>query len=536
MVKRLKLPIEGVSYNKPSNVIEELKQYIREALTEQRKDIQNPIYSAIFFDKEEVLKKYKPVHPNVYSHHSTIEFRPQDISDLPIGKKMDVKVVGRITTDKVDTLIVSNPLSKNKYPHITLSTADGVKPFESNSEIENNKKKVKRVNDTLQGVVGVFDGKEDITEALKLDAPHKIIEPENLQDYITRVKKKEKTTVDKRNRPIVHASNVKAILKSNKRDENGNPIDVWDLEDLKQQIMRRPGGFLGKNTKMKKSDTVLGKNVKIQKTSGNFERVFDITLPALKGIVIDEETGDFVEVTTCPSAGTCKLFCYARKGGYIQFPASSMSASRYLNFLLNDPVEFSKSLNADIKANKRRADKKGDDLIVRWHDAGDFFSDDYLQLAYKIAEDNPDVLFYAYTKSSDIVLNKRPKNFIMNFSDGAHRRDLDKVKDSTDKGNKVKQALVVPKDLFDDLISKEGRKKVKDEKGRVQFKDNASLNLFKDRLSKEYKVDKKSIITYDQMLSKPEKGELRWNVIIPPGEGDKAAYRKDVNISFLLIH
>jgi hypothetical protein len=38
------------------------------------------------------------------------------------------------------------------------------------------------------------------------------------------------------------------------------------------------------------------------------------------------------------------------------------------------------------------------------------------------------------------------------------------------------------------------------------------------------------------MLKKKEVDRLKWNVIIPPGEGDTAAYRKDVNISFLLIH
>ena len=52
---------------------------------------------------------------------------------------------------------------KNKFPHITLSTAEGVKPFESNSEIENNQDKIKPLNTTIIGIVGVFDGKNKIT-------------------------------------------------------------------------------------------------------------------------------------------------------------------------------------------------------------------------------------------------------------------------------------------------------------------------------------------------------------------------------------
>jgi hypothetical protein len=128
--------------------------------------INNPVYSAVFFNTNEVTSKYKQVHPNLFSHHSTIEFKPSDLTQLPIGQSKDIKIVGRLTTDKVDVLIIDNPLSKNKFPHITLSTEEGVKPFESNSEIENNQDKIVKLNDTIQGTVGVFDGKNEITSSL----------------------------------------------------------------------------------------------------------------------------------------------------------------------------------------------------------------------------------------------------------------------------------------------------------------------------------------------------------------------------------
>lgn len=124
----------------------------------------NPVYSAVFFDTNELVSKYPQVHKNLYSHHSTIEFKPADISNLPIGNKMNIKIKGRLTTDKVDVLVVDNPLSKNKFPHITLSTAKGVKPFESNLEIEKNQDKIQPLNDSIKGIVGYFDGITEVTE------------------------------------------------------------------------------------------------------------------------------------------------------------------------------------------------------------------------------------------------------------------------------------------------------------------------------------------------------------------------------------
>lgn len=121
------------------------------------------VYTAVFVDVEDMVNKYGQVHPNLYSHHSTIEFKPSDITGLPLGSVTPLKVIGRLTTDKVDVLLVDNPMSKNKYPHITLSTAEGVKPFESNSEIENNLDKVQPVSDTLDGVIGYHNG---ITEVI----------------------------------------------------------------------------------------------------------------------------------------------------------------------------------------------------------------------------------------------------------------------------------------------------------------------------------------------------------------------------------
>lgn len=361
-----------------------------------------------------------------------------------------------------------------------------------------------------------------VSEALKLDAPHKVLSTQDMQDYANRIKTGTKTKQDKFG-AIIHGSNLKAITKSDAEDKEGNPTDIWDLDDLANQIKTRPRAILGTNAKMSKSAT-------------EGEIVYDLTLPALKGIVVDEETGDFVQITTCPAAGACQIFCYARKGGYVMFPASSMSAAQALNFLVNDPVGYTKVLNSEIKSIKQKTDAKGIQLVVRWHDAGDFFSKDYLDLAFKVAEANPEVKFYAYTKVADVATGAKPDNFIINFSSGAKSGETKKIEIHKAAGNVVKQGVTVPKDMFFDLIARKGNSLIKDAKGRTQFKDDDALNQFKQRLAKEYNVPLDSIITYDQMLDTPVGDKPQWNVIVQPGAGDRAANRKDVIDSYLMFH
>jgi hypothetical protein len=124
---------------------------------------ENVVYTAIFFNTDQVVDTFGQVHPNLYSHHSTIAFKPESIEGLPVGEDRSITVVGRLTNDKVDALVVENPLSKNKIPHITLSTADGVRPFESNTELENNQDKIEPLNIVLTGVVGYFNGDREVT-------------------------------------------------------------------------------------------------------------------------------------------------------------------------------------------------------------------------------------------------------------------------------------------------------------------------------------------------------------------------------------
>ena len=108
------------------------------------------IYTGFFVNQEEVLEKF-PVdtekYPNVFAHHCTSIFKPTDeevtefkntYSEILQSSEEEtmIEVIGRVQTDKVDALLIGCGIySNNKYRHITLATAEGVKPFESNAEI-----------------------------------------------------------------------------------------------------------------------------------------------------------------------------------------------------------------------------------------------------------------------------------------------------------------------------------------------------------------------------------------------------------------
>lgn len=394
---------------------------------------------------------------------------------------------------------------------ITAYVRRGLKPMKVNE--------VTQSATTLGGfkVKPLTIGQQQQVDELKLDAPQRRMSRDELQAYADRIKTGTKTKQDKF-MPIIHGSNIRGIVKDDGTTE-------WDLDDLARQITTRPTQLLGTNAKMGKS-------------KGEGEITYDLTLPALSGIVVDEDNGDFVEITTCPKAGECQLFCYARKGGYVMFPAASMSAAQALNFLVNDPQGYMSMVDSEVTKIKGKTGKVGVKLVVRWHDAGDFFSKEYLDLAYDIARKHPDVDFYAYTKVADVATGDKPKNFLINFSSGAKRSEQKKIELYKQAGNVSKEGVTVPKPLFRDLfVTDKKGKYVKDEKGRTQVRDQAAWDRFRNSLAQTYKIDPNSIITYDQFLEMPKGDEPRWNVVIfPSGHGDRAANRRDVINSFLLFH
>jgi len=347
------------------------------------------------------------------------------------------------------------------------------------------------------------------------DVSKKCLNPSELANYLNKVidnsqKKsadKEKIGLDK---PIIHAKAIPF-------DEEGE----LDINEFISKITAMPNEILSVNKKMEKSNDDGTYNV-------------NIGIPALRGLVYDIDEQKFYIVNTCPGAGSCAMVCYARRGSYIQYPGVFLKQTKVLNLLLNYPDRFEKILIRELETTLlKNPDKQ---VNFRWNDAGDFFATKYYEIAVRITntllKDGYNIKSYAYTKMGEIV-NLGDPNFLINFSNDANKRETEKVKDI----DNAKQAVIVPKELFDDLFMKEKGSYAVDSKGKPVFKDEDGVNTLKTRLANEYKVDVKTILTYDELLRTPVGNEKQYNVVVmPKGDGDVGAQRSDVKMSFLCFH
>lgn len=376
-----------------------------------------------------------------------------------------------------------------------------------------------------------------IPEATKLPADQREFGGQEFQDYMSRIagtpdidkktgqvkldkKGKEKyvsgkTKQDKYRMPYIHRSSVIKYYNEAGKQYSEEAI----LDALKQ----RPKKLLKQNEKMKHSN-------------GELEQFFNVGFAALTGIAVDESTNKLIIVNTCPGAGSCKVDCFAMKGGKVQFEAAWLSDGRILTYLLNDPEGFFSQLSSEIAKEEKLGDKGGYEVTIRWHDAGDFFSPEYFDLAMKMARKHPDVKFYAYTKISDAAMADKPGNFLINWSEGAHTSQEKNVKKSDPRLMKTKNSRIVPTDAFDDLLVKDSKGNlVKGSEGQWQIQSD-KLPELKQRLSKLYNISRSSILTYDEYLNKPKIANMKYNVIVAPGEGDISANDKDVISTLLLRH
>lgn len=376
-----------------------------------------------------------------------------------------------------------------------------------------------------------------VKEATKLPASARDLKGQELTDYFDRIRGTETGKVDKKGNakyvsgktktdryklPYVHRSSVISYY-----SEEGKKYDV---DAIKAAIQQRPKSLLKQNEKMKHSN-------------GEFEQFFNIGFAALVGLAMDETTGELIVVNTCPGAGACKVDCFAMKGGKIQFAGPWLSDARILTYLLNDPDGFKAQLMSEIKAEYDEGvagDKKfpnGWSVTVRWHDAGDFFSPEYMDLAFDIARAFPGVKFYAYTKMASAALADKPDNFIINWSEGANTAQEKQVKAQDPALEKTKNSRIVPEKLFYDLLKKDAKGNLeKTPGGAWQPADAAALKELKQRLAKAYSLSAHSILSYDEWMSKNHENGMKWNVIVAPGEGDVSANSHDVLSTLLLRH
>ncbi len=94
-------------------------------------------YTAQFVQNiQDLINKFPPKHKKVFGHHSTIAYKPANLDGIEVGKESLIKIIGRVSDEQGDALLVENPKSNKKHPHITLSCADGVPEVYSDELIE----------------------------------------------------------------------------------------------------------------------------------------------------------------------------------------------------------------------------------------------------------------------------------------------------------------------------------------------------------------------------------------------------------------
>jgi hypothetical protein len=162
---------------------------------------------------------------------------------------------------------------------------------------------------------------------------------------------------------------------------------------------------------------LLTQNSKLKKTSKlTGLRVFNFGIPAYKSA-----SGKL----TCPFAGECVKFCYAKKGAYIWGNVKPAFEKRY---------ELTKTDDFVNEMNKEIAKKKPD--YVRVHDSGDYYSKAYLDKWIEIAIHNPQVRFYSYTNSVEMLKSvELPDNYDVIFSDSGKQKD--KINTKVDRHTRI---------------------------------------------------------------------------------------------------
>ena len=155
-------------------------------------------------------------------------------------------------------------------------------------------------------------------------------------------------------------------------------------------------------------------------------RIYNWSLPALAGRLPDGRN-----VRVCPSAGVCASVCYARNGTFL-WPVVKARHTENLRLVLDEPDRWQQEMLAEL------AKPRFDGAWVRLHDAGDFFSRDYLARWLEIMRARPQTRFYCYTKEvglfRELVEPDPPANFWWVYSFGGQQdsmldKELDRVAD-----------------------------------------------------------------------------------------------------------
>lgn len=150
--------------------------------------------------------------------------------------------------------------------------------------------------------------------------------------------------------------------------------------------------------------------------------IYGWTLPAHNVTLTNGE-----KFNTCPNAGVCGAFCYAKNGTY-NFSNVKKAHLEKLELVLYAPDLFEAMMTKEL------TNKKYIGQYIRIHDAGDFFSEAYALTWLRIAKATPLTTFYAYTKEVELfkvkLAEQIPDNFILIYSFGGKQDHLiDRAKD-----------------------------------------------------------------------------------------------------------
>ncbi|MCK5633414.1 hypothetical protein KAH94_06670, partial [bacterium] len=112
-------------------------------------------------------------------------------------------------------------------------------------------------------------------------------------------------------------------------------------------------------------------------------------------------------VSTCPNAGDCAKYCYAKKA-YRLYTNTTKAYDK--NLLASKKDYFIDLMVDEIKALKQK--------VFRLHVSGDFYNQEYFNKWVAIINHHPETKFYTYTKTFWLDLKHKPKNLTLIYSYG----------------------------------------------------------------------------------------------------------------------
>jgi hypothetical protein len=350
---------------------------------------------------------------------------------------------------------------------------------------------------------------------------------EELVDFLNRTKDRMEKEI-----PLTNPKYVKDVIMTRDTvsfvmDENGN-INVDAFAKL---ITGKPTKIIDRNPKAEKSDI------------GRPQLTVNTGIPALFAIIYDKSSGKFHTISTCPSAGTCLKGCFARKAHYLMNTGKVIKLTQRVNLLMNDPGLYEELTYAELLVFAVKAKSEDKRLLIRWNDAGDFYTDTYLNIAKNITkrllESGFDTMSYAYTKRGKYVMELNDNDdFVINFSTDAKSTD---VKEIQEFGlEKVKFSHRIPKEVFAGIFNRPEKGKLSSFKngkaGEKQLKDIVYNYLMKDKRY-DFSFITRESLRYTWELPFNQSGKFKYNLIVlPNNDSDIGAQRRDVQGSFLCEH